>query len=127
MRVAPASARRATASARLGRASKKAVSTRSNAPAAAAASATVTTAWLAEGTLDPCAKMTIPVHTATMSIATYVKRTGGSAGRHGDARTCRPGDRSDGGGELGDHCGGGRGRAGVFHRCPACGTRSLKL
>ena len=28
--------------------------------------------------------MTIPVLTATMSIARYVKKTGGGAGRHGD-------------------------------------------
>ena len=57
--------------------------------------ATFRTASLAEGTLEPCAKMTIPLRIATMSIATYAKKTLGGAGRHGDGWTCRTGCRPD--------------------------------
>src|SRR5579862_472003 len=125
IRLAPRATRRLMASSRLGRASRKAVATRSNFPATSAACATATTAWLADETLEPCAKMTIPQLTATMSIARYVKKTPGSAGRHGDGGFSRPGVRFDGRGQPG-HLGGRRaGGTGVLHRSSARRTGGL--
>src|SRR6476659_2916270 len=62
MREAPRAARRPTASARPGSpCSRKAASTSSNPPWRSTRPATARTESFAEATLDPCAKMAIPV------------------------------------------------------------------